>query len=276
MDNLTGSDASGQFLIEDFASGSTAQKLKFGDHWASPISRYNYSGRGDNFVADANLANQAIDIDFVQSAKLKLPEVVNSDDMIKILTQQDEMVFTRDTNYVEHFLSVEKSMYQTISEEMLRFFATVSNFNNLVGEPVNRYRPFYKKMQKLRELFFEGVENDRLDLEKFIEYFKWIDDAVTIMIAQLIPLSSNNTEFLRNMVESHILERNKYWTKYPTLEVKTKNPAASLRGIEELKYSWKFGHAPLSPAENTNQNKNCLWWKQGPGETTCSRLESQA
>jgi hypothetical protein len=262
MDNLTGSDASGQFLIEDFASGSTDQKLKFGDHWASPISRYNYSGRGDNFVADANLANQAIDIDFVQSAKLKLPEVVNSDDMIKILTQQDEMVFTRDTNYVEHYLSVEKSMYQTISEEMLRFFATVSNFNNLIGEPVNRYRPFYKKMQKLRELFFEGVENDRLDLEKFIEYFKWIDDAITIMIAQLIPLSSNNTEFLRNMVESHILERNKYWTKYPTLEVKTKSPAASLRGIEELKYSWKFGHAPLSPAENTNQNQNCLWWKQ--------------
>jgi hypothetical protein len=279
MDNLTGSNASGQFLIEDFASGSTDQKLKFGDYWASPISKYNYSGRGDKFSTDANLLNQAIDIEFVQSAKLKLPEVVNSDDMIKTLNQQDEMVFTRDTNYIEHFLSVEKSMYQTISEEMLRFFATVNNFNNLIGEPVNRYRPYYKKMQKLRELFFESVENERLELEKFIEYFKWIDDAVTIMIAQLIPLSSNNTEFLRNMVESHVLERNKYWTKFPTLETKTKDPLGSLRGIEELRYNWKFGHAPVSPSENSNQNTNCLWWKEraerdGPLTSGVSSIDS--
>mgnify|MGYP003648562797 CR=1 FL=1 len=262
MDNVTGSSAAGQFLIEDFASGSIEDKMRFGDHWAAPISKYNYSGRGDKFVVSPNYTDQAVDIEFVPSAKQKLPEVVNSDDMIKILNQQDEMVFTRDSNYVEHYLSVEKSMYQTISEEILRFFATVGNFNNLIGEPVNRYRPFYKKMDKLRGLFFESVENERLDLEKFIEYFKWIDDAVTIMIAQLIPLSSNNTDFLRNMVESHILERNKYWTKYPTLEVKARNPAASLKGIEELKYSWKFGHAPLSPSENTNQKQNCLWWKQ--------------
>ena len=259
MDNLTGSNASGQFLIEDFASGSTNAGLKFGDSWASPISRYNYSGRGDKFVADAAHKDQAIDIEFVQSAKLKLPEVVNSDDMVKILSQQDEMVFTRDTNYIEHYLSVEKSMYQTISEEMLRLFATVSNFNNLIGEPVNRYRPSYKKIEKLRALFFESVENDSLDLEKFIEYFKWIDDAVAIMISQLIPLSSNNTEFLRNMVESHILERNKYCTKFPTLETKT--PILEATATSVIKGDVSKMLAPVNPGQNSNQSQNSLWWK---------------
>jgi hypothetical protein len=260
MDNLTGSNAAGQFLIEDFASGSTDPNLKFGDRWSSPISKYNYSGRGDKFVADATYQDQAIDIEFVPAAKLKLPEVVNSDDMIKILTQQDEMVFTRDTNYIEHYLSVEKSMYQTVSEEMLRFFATVGSFNNLIGEPVNRYRPFYKKIEKLRGLFFESVESNRLDLEKFIEYFKWIDDAVTIMISQLVPLSSNNTDFLRNMVESHILERNKYWTKFPTLEAKTPPLQGHVAGTG-LMTKTSFMMAPLNPNQNTNQNTNTLWWK---------------
>jgi len=260
MDNLTGSNASGQFLIEDFASGSTDAGLKFGDDWASPISRYNYAGRGDKFVADAAHKDAAIDIEFVPSAKQKLPEVVNSDDMIKILTQQDEMVFTRDTNYIEHYLSVEKSMYQTVSEEMLRFFATIAGFNNLIGEPVNRYRPHYKKMDKLRELFFESVENDRLDLEKFTQYYKWIDDAVTIMISQLIPLSSNNTAFLRNMVESHILERNKYWTKFPTLETKMPEPAGHANSAA-LQMNTAFMMAPVNPNQNTNQNVNSLWWK---------------
>ena len=260
MDNVTGSNASGQFLIEDFASGSTTQK--FGDNWARPISAYNYTGRGDNFTTNTNFSDQAVDVEFVPSGKNKLPEVVNSDDMVKILNKQDDVVFTRDTTYVQHLFSVEKSMYQIVSEEMLRLFATVKDFNNLVGEPVNRYRPNYKKLEKLRELFFLSVENDSMDLEKFIEYFKWIDDAVAIMIAQLIPVSSNKIELLRNMVEGHILERNKYWTKFPTLEIKTKEPVASLKAIEELKYNWKFGHAPLAADPNTNQNLNCLWWKQ--------------
>ena len=262
MSNVTGSNASGRFQIPDVASGSTDAKLKFGDDWTAPYTNYNYTGRGDFFVTDSNYRDQAVDIEFVQTAKQKLPEVVNSDDMVKILNKQDDVVFTRDTTYVQHLLSVEKSMYQIISEEMLRIFATIVDFNNLVGEPVNRYRPHYKKMEKLRELYFERIENDTLDLEKFIEYFKWVDDAVSIMIAQLIPISSNAVELLRNMVESHILERNKYWTKFPTLETKPHNPIASLKGIEELKYNWKFGHAPVSAAENTNQDTSCLWWKQ--------------
>ena len=262
MDNVTGSDANGRFLIEDYASGSTLQSHKFGDDWSRPISAYSYTGRGDFFTTNSQYLNQAVDVEFIPSAKQKLPEVVNSDDMIKILNKQDDVVFTRDTTYIQHLLSVEKSMYQTISEEMLRFFATIVDFNNLVGEPVNRYRPNYKKLEKLRELFFLSVENEAMDLEKFIEYFKWVDDAVSIMIAQLIPLSSNKIDLLRNMVESHILERNKYWTKFPTLDIKPKEPVASLKAIEELKYNWKFGHAPLSAEENTNQNISCLWWKQ--------------
>ena len=262
MDNVTGSNASGQFLIEDFASGSTTQIHKFGDAWAKPISAYNYAGRGDNFITNINFSEDAVDVEFVPSAKHKLPEIVNSDDMVQILNKQDDVVFTRDTTYIQHLLSVEKSMYQIISEEMLRFFATVKDFNNLVGEPVNRYRPHYKKLEKLRELFFLSVENEAMDLEKFIEYFKWIDDAVSIMIAQLIPVSSNKVELLRNMVEGHILERNKYWTKFPTLEIKQKDPIASLKAIEELKYNWKFGHAPVGANQNTNQDLSCLWWKQ--------------
>jgi hypothetical protein len=262
MDNLTGSDASGQFLVEDFTSGSLDSRFKTGDLWAKPISQYNYSGRGDKFQTDMTHADQAIDVEFVHSSKQKLPEVANSDDMVKILNKQDDMVFTRETSYIQHMLSVEKSMYQTISEEMLRLFASVSDFNNLVGDPVNRYRPYYKKLEKLRQYFFLNVENERLDLEKFIEYFKWIDNAVTSMIAQLIPASSNTADILRNMVESHVLERNKYWTKFPTLEVKTREPVSSLRGINELKYNWKFGHAPLQPSQGDNQDTSCLWWKE--------------
>ena len=258
MDNITGSDDAGRFYIDDFSSGS-ADTSSYGP-WTSVLEN-NYTGRGDFFESDSSYREQAVDVEFVQTSRQKLPEVVSSDDMVKVLNKQDDLVFTRDTTYVQHMLSVEKSMYQTISEEMIRSFASVVDFNNLVGDPVNRYRPYYKKLEKLKQLFFERVEADA-DLEKFIEYYKWIDDAVTVMIAQLIPASANTVELLRNMVESHVLERNKYWVKFPTLETVPHNPISSLKGIEELKYNWKFGHAPLNPEQNTNQNQNCLWWKQ--------------
>ena len=181
--------------------------------------------------------------------------------MVKVLNKRDDVVFTRETTYVQHLLSVEKSMYQIMSEEMLRMFAGVAAFNNLVGDPINRYRSKYKQLQKLKEIFFEEVENEP-DLEKFIEFYKWVDDAVTIMIQQLIPISSNTTEMLRNMIESHILERNKYWTEFPTMEMKTPEIFSSLKGIKELKYNWRLGHAPVVPEQNTNQDVSCLWWKE--------------
>ena len=81
----------------------------------------------------------------------------------------------------------------------------------------------------------EELSQNEPDLEKFIEYFKWVDEAVTIMIAQLIPASSNTVDLLRNMVESHILERNKYSTKFPTLEIEQPPLVASLKAFEELK-----------------------------------------
>ena len=37
-------------------------------------------------------------------------------------------------------------MYQTISEEMINMFATIVGFNNLIGEPINKYRLEYKDM----------------------------------------------------------------------------------------------------------------------------------
>ena len=282
LDNVTGSNSSGQFLIHDYTSGSLRDKTISRYGWLSDISEYNYAGRGDFFVSDVAHRDQAVDVEFVQTAKQKLPEIVNSDDMVKLLNKQDDVVFTRDTTYVQHILSVEKSMYQIISEEMLRFFATVVDFNNLVGDPVNRYRRRYKRVDKLKQLFFERVENEP-DLEKFTEYFKWVYDAVTMMIYQLIPVSSNTVELLRNMVEGHILERNKYWSKFPTLELDPPVLVGSVHAIEELKYNWKFGHAPVSAAEVASgpgtQNESCLWWNEraerdGPKRTNNSDVNS--
>jgi hypothetical protein len=57
-------------------------------------------------------------------------------------------------------------MYQAISEEMLNMFHSITEFSNLVGKPVDKYRIEYKDLNALRRLFFERV-GDTPNLDRY-------------------------------------------------------------------------------------------------------------
>jgi hypothetical protein len=246
-----GSSWNSSFEVLDFSSGSD-------DKWGvSDRYKYHYTGRGDWFLPDVA---KVVDLNFLSVVKTNLPEVMSGEDMISILTTDDNY-FTRDSVPVNHYFAIEKSMYQTISEEMLSMFASTLEFNNLIGEPINRYRQEYKSLGKVREAFFRKVGNIP-DFNKFVNFYKWIDDSLTVMLMQLIPMTANFSYGVKNMIESHILERNKYWTKFPTLEMKAEPPTGFVKGINELTYDWEHGHAPLNPTQYSNEDTNCLWWRE--------------
>jgi hypothetical protein len=249
FDTVTGSDSSGNFLVDDFSSGSSTSRYS----WLSSVTTTQHKARGYEFPASST---DVVDVHYGFDYKKQLPEVLNSDDMVNILERDDEF-FTRESRPINHFFAFEKSMYQEISMEIINIFSTVKEFNNLIGEPVNRYRQDYKQIEKLRQLFFERISNTP-DLEKFVNFYKWIDDAVSVILTQMVPASANTSNSIRTMVESHVLERNKYWTKFPTLEMKQTEPEGHLLGINELLYNWKFGHAPISKLEK----QNCQWWSE--------------
>jgi len=251
FETITTSNASGQFVVPDVSSGSVSLANRWG--WLGPIAKYQHTGLGYDFEASDT---GSIDRRYVQSAKQQLPEVGNSSDMVSIIDDTTNQIFARDSRPIDYYFAFEKSMYGIVSEQIINYFGTIVAFNNLIGAPVNRYRQDYKDLEKLRSLYFERVQNTP-DFEKFMEYYKWIDSSIGLMLQQLIPASANFTEDLRNMVESHVLERNKYWNKFPTLEMKASDPEAGLRGINEMLYSGKRG---LAPIPTTATDSNCEWW----------------
>jgi len=262
FNTVTGSTKGGQLIIRDFSSGSLKNKRDYG--WIGDVISSNHPGRGDFFPSETTAS---VSVAYLQTARQQILENVHSSDMIKILTR-DDTTYTRESRPVNHFFSIEKSMYQAISEEMLDMFATIKDFSNLIGDPVNRYRPNYKAMEKLRSLFFERVENTP-SIEKYIEFYKWIDASISQVLDQLKPASANFSEDVRTMIESHVLERNKYWTKFPTLEGKQADPEpGQVKSVGEMLYNWRYGHAPLQthtgiyrPSGSLPENENCLWWR---------------
>ena len=239
------------FDLLDMSSGSSDIQSRYS--WLGNVVGTPHTGRGDLFYPnDTRIVNS----EFIPVAIQENPEVVGADNTVKVLSEAEEQLFNRQTRPTTFTFMAEKSMYAAISDEILNYFSTILDFNNLIGDPVNKYRQEYKALGKLRSLFFENVQNEP-DVERYIEYYKWIDDSLGYMLMELFPASADKQEGLRNMIESHILERNKYWNKYPTVDLKQDIPTAGIRGINELTYNWEEGHAPVSLL----QNENCFWWK---------------
>ena len=246
FDNVTASNATGNFTVQDYSSGSVMLRDNYG--WLGGFTGYQHSGYGHLFAASSTTVSET---ERINTFNFVNPEQVVASDMINIMSDDDEVLEYAETipNYV---FTVEKSMFNAISDEMLNFFAGAVDFNNVIGDPVNRYRGRYKNLEKLRQAFYERVTTVA-DVEKYVDYYKWFDDALSTIISQLIPASADFVNDVMNTVESHVLERHKYETKFPTLESRIPELDEAASGYTEKSYHYRLGSSPVpqSPRDTT-------------------------
>jgi hypothetical protein len=255
FDDVTGSSDTGNFYVTDMSSGSVELQNNYG--WVGSLYGYQHTGYGTAFSTSST---DVVPVEKVNSYKFVDPERVISSDMIQIVSE-DEKVFGVHEVKPDYIYSLEKSMYNAISEEMLTFFAGAVDFNNIIGEPVNRYRDRYKTMEKLREIFFRRV-SDVKQVEKYMAYYKWFDDALAEIIEQLIPASSGFVGNSLNIIESHVLERNKYQTKFPTLEFKADDPGGIITGWEFNQWNWIENGVPVPTSPRKTTERGDFWLKR--------------
>ena len=213
----TASDA-GEFIVDDRLSGSLNLSGSYAGYGAAVDK--SYPGLGFNFASGFKVYEN----EFVSKVKAMLPEESFGANKIAVATDTDiafgiNMAPAREASFVA------KSMYDVISQDILNIFAGVIDFNNLIGNPVNKYRNDYKDLGRLRDLYFDRIQNDP-DLDKFVTYFKWLDSVIYTVLDNAIPAATNLIGEQTNVVESHALERSKYAYKFPTLEYKVTDPTA--------------------------------------------------
>jgi len=249
---VSSSNAAGQFVVPDFSSGSTViQASRYGE--LGSILGAQHSAQGFAFPANSS---DVVDGDYVLADEIQNFEYINSTDMISILSVADDIQFTRESRPINFKFAIEKSMYQNISENMIRLFSVINDFNNIVGDPVNKYREGYKNLRILRNKFFEKVQN-KPDLDRYIEFYKWFDSSLNALLQQLVPASADFSKNINTIVESHILERNKYQHRFPTIDLFPSDFEVTITSPLPLSPGWEFSHHPLNDQENTNAN----WWK---------------
>ena len=202
------SDSSGLFDVLDLSSGSADKVSLYGDFGN------NHEGTGYGFPASSK---SVVDLEYINTLARTNPEVSNGSDMVKVLTNSAEI---REENSVptNHVFSIEKSLYETISDEMIRYFSTEKDFASLYLSAADKYKVQHAELELMRREFFSKMENSP-NAEEFYDYFKWIDDAVVAMLRQQLPAGAELINGSANIIESHVLERNNIEHKVPTYAV---------------------------------------------------------
>ena len=213
-------------------------------------SNYKYNFKSMGFTENLSKVIQSEKISHVRPTPILS---VKGTDQVQVRASKHEK-FTPITNTSVNVYSFEKSLFQAISRDMLNFISGVKSFNNLIGEPVNKYRKNYKLLEYLRERYFRNVLSD-IDFERYLNYYKWTDSAIGVLLNQMVPASAFSNYGIENVIESHALERNKYEHKYSRFERKIPDLDANILAINELLYDWEHGHF------SDDENEHCLWQK---------------
>ena len=70
----------------------------------------------------------------------------------------------------------------------------------------------------MREIYFNNII-EVLDLERYRDLFKWVDDSFTEIVYSMIPKTTNFLG-INFIYESHVLERNRYQYLYDEIYMK--------------------------------------------------------
>lgn len=207
-------DALGGYYYSHDRSLSSSTGINFIDEKTNKkySARFHFSEGGDTSVKKIAKVKQVL------GARESEVDYIRDSHLITI-KEGDYDPFVVNPDPVYNKVTIEKSYSAVINDEIVKYLASMSYFSNLVGRPVNKYRINYKELDFFKRKIFSlfNPENDpekEPDIEKFIEYYKWIDESVNAFIKQIMPASSIDNRNALNVIESHLLERSKYHHKY--------------------------------------------------------------
>lgn len=230
----------------DSTSGSTDEAAKYPIDDFSSYNGQNYPGVLRGF----STSNDSTSLELMQAEVIQRPDALYGKNFVRIKNNDFE-AFEVNKKPVKFFFAFEASHNEVISRDMLNFFSDVISFNNLYGAQVHQYRDSYKELESFKRFYFDKVD-DVADLDKFVNLYKFLDNALDSVIKNLVPASAATSEKIRTLVEDHVLDRHKYKKPYPLL----------LQGFEEdINDINKFpdeawGAVPLKVADVDSSNVN--------------------
>lgn len=127
---------------------------------------------------------------------------------------QADQVFVKEEPQDDLRFSIEFSLSDSLSRDMINMFSSLDPFNNYLGGPEMMHSPDYPDLEVLRDVYYNRL-SDKPSTKKFLEFYKWFDMSISTFIEQLLP-GKTKYKGTNYVIESHLLERHK--KEYPRID----------------------------------------------------------
>lgn len=116
-------------------------------------------------------------------------------------------------------LSLDMSVMKGLNENILKMFNNFDPLDDALGNPNLIFGESYGDLNHLREVYFNNVL-EVVDLQKYRNLFKWIDNSFTDVVYSVIPRTTNFLG-INFIYESGVLERNRFKYLYDEIYMKS-------------------------------------------------------
>lgn len=112
------------------------------------------------------------------------------------------------------FVTIDVSPSVSLNKEIVKYFGDLTKFNNIVGQPYNKYRNQIKILNQYKNTYFNNKINSKIDYKAFVNLIKWFDNNFTSLLSQFIPLDiiSSISNFV---IEPNVFEYGKVTYEFP-------------------------------------------------------------
>jgi hypothetical protein len=197
----TGSNSTGNFRLFDFTQNNLhleAAGFELNKTVVNPIFK-EYSMLSSNF--DISIAD----------SKVRIRSLSNQNRINEHKYAQFSPIFEvmpSELTIDDPRFSIDMSVMRGLNEQIMKIFSDFDFMSNSLGKTNLLFSETYPDLKQLREIYFNNVL-DKIDLGKYSEIFKWIDNALTDLIVDFIP---HTTKFkgINLIYENHVLDRNRF------------------------------------------------------------------
>ncbi len=173
------------------------------------------------------------------------PEVFSDTESVSCGNNYDLEVFAKRPKWSKKIFGIEKNMNFLLNRLIFDLFGGIKYVYNLFSDGYQKHEIEYYRLRPAAERFFEEMNNEYLDFDRFFEYFRWLDGSIGDILSFFATSAfsaKKDGQILRNVVSSHALEREKYWWKRVVPDFLENNFEAVALGAEFNDYNWKIGH----------------------------------
>jgi len=196
----SGSNANGEITLFDFSQNEKhfqGNSFEPNKYLMKPNYKINKILSPD---FDVNATDNKVRIRSVQNAELLKfhPYAI----IAPVFEVQPNEEVTDDTRF-----SIDMSVMNGLNTKIMEIFSDFSFFENALGKPNLMYSNSYIDLKEMRKIYFNNIL-EKINLEKYREVFKWIDNTFTDIVYNMVPKSTNFLG-INFVYESNVLERHK-------------------------------------------------------------------